>query len=61
MVVKKGFVEIFASCTATFIFQKYINFYETEIHNVATTYQVKKKMNCMFIDKPFPITEKFMF
>lgn len=43
MVVKKEFVEIFASCTATFIFQKYINFYETEIHNVATTYQVKKK------------------
>lgn len=42
MVVKKGFVEIFASCTATFIFQKYINLYETEIHNVATTYQVKK-------------------
>lgn len=60
MVVKKEFVEIFASCTATFIFQKYINLYETEIHNVATTYQVKT-MNCMFIDKPFPITEKFMF
>lgn len=43
MVVKKGFVEIFASCTATFVFQKYINLYETEIRNVATTYQVKKK------------------
>lgn len=60
MVVKKGFVEIFASCTATSIFQKYINLYETEIHNVATTYQVKK-MNCMFIDKPFPLTEKIVF